>query len=196
MGPNLRAAMRPSVQAKAVKAAAYKAAAYAVLAALVFALILPGPPAPAAAHEQKAAITRVLFNPRTKNIEIMHRFLLHDAEHAVKQIFGGQANILEDETSRQRFADYVHRRFAMARADGTPIALSLIGQEIDGRYLWVYEEAPTPPGLKGLEIRHAALRDIWPRQINLVNVERGDDLWTVTFTGAATALAVDFSAAD
>ena len=37
----------------------------------------------AVAHQQKIAITTVLFNPRTENIEIMHRFNLHDAEHAV-----------------------------------------------------------------------------------------------------------------
>lgn len=36
------------------------------------------------AHQIKAAITTVLFNQRTENIEVMHRFNLHDAEHAVK----------------------------------------------------------------------------------------------------------------
>ena len=36
------------------------------------------------AHEMKSAITKVLFNQRTGNIEVMHRFYVHDAEHAVK----------------------------------------------------------------------------------------------------------------
>lgn len=148
--------------------------------------------APAAAHEQKAAITRVLFNPRTENIEVMHRFLLHDAEHAVKLIFGGSADILEDDATRARFADYVYRRFTIAHADEAPLALAEIGYEIDGRYLWVYQETPIPADADALTISHGALRDIWPDQVNLVNVERGDALRTVTFHGPATTLNVDF----
>ena len=50
----------------------------------------------AVAHQQKIAITTVLFNPRTENIEIMHRFNLHDAEHAVKAMFKKTADILDD----------------------------------------------------------------------------------------------------
>lgn len=44
------------------------------------------------AHQIKAAITTVLFNPRTENIEVMHRFNLHDAEHAVKALFDKRAD--------------------------------------------------------------------------------------------------------
>mgnify|MGYP000103148218 CR=1 FL=1 len=45
----------------------------------------------AVAHQQKTSISKVLFNQRTSNIEIMHRFRVHDAEHAVKHIFGKDA---------------------------------------------------------------------------------------------------------
>ncbi|GAB4539292.1 MAG: hypothetical protein Tsb0010_17700 [Parvularculaceae bacterium] len=163
-------------------------------AGLALASIVAATQGPVFAHEQKAAITRVLFNPRTHNIEVMHRFLLHDAEHAVKLIFGGTADILEDDATRGRFADYVYRRFSLARADETPITLTPVGFEIDGRYLWVYQEAPAPASLDMLTIRHDALRDIWPDQINLVNVERGEVLRTATFHGPATALTVNLSA--
>lgn len=167
-----------------------RAASDLACAGLMLALFV----APVLAHEQKAAITRVLFNPRTEHIEVMHRFLLHDAEHAVKLIFGGTADILEDDATRARFADYVYRRFSLAGPDGTPIPLAPVGYEIDGRYLWVYQEAPAPASLEGLTIRHDALRDIWPEQINLVNVERGDVLRTATFHGPATVLSVDLDA--
>ena len=50
--------------------------------------------APLPAHQQKESVTRVLFNPRTGNIEVMHRFLLHDAEHATRKLFGGDADLL------------------------------------------------------------------------------------------------------
>ncbi len=61
----------------------------------------------AQAHQIKAAITTVLFNPRTENIEVMHRFNLHDAEHAVKALFDKHADIMDDIETQQQFADYV-----------------------------------------------------------------------------------------
>ena len=43
--------------------------------------------APSMAHQLKSSVTTVLFNQRTHNIELMHRFYLHDTEHAVGSLF-------------------------------------------------------------------------------------------------------------
>lgn len=145
-------------------------------------ILLLGGVLPAEAHQQKSAITRLLFNERTGNIEVMHRFLLHDAEHAVREIFGGDADILASKAVRERFAAYVGRRFEL-RADERPLKLAAVGSEIDGRFLWIYQETPIPDALTSLSIRHDALRDIWPEQVNLVNVERGRDVRSVNFEG-------------
>ena len=59
------------------------------------------------AHQQKAAITKVLFNKNTGNLEVMHRFFLHDTEHAVQALFDRSADILNSEKTQQQFADYV-----------------------------------------------------------------------------------------
>ena len=48
-----------------------------------------------AAHQQKTAVTRILFNDSTGNIEVMHRFFIHDAEHAAGVVFGGSQNLME-----------------------------------------------------------------------------------------------------
>lgn len=138
----------------------------------------------AAAHEQKESITRVLFNSRTGNIEVMHRFLLHDAEHAVKAIFDADADILGSETSRRRFAVYVHESFQIRDQDGRSLPLTLVGYEIEGRYLWVYAEAPADEELTSLTIVHDALRDLWPDQVNLVNVDRDGETMSALFAGA------------
>lgn len=136
---------------------------------------------PLAAHQQKEAITRVLFNPRTGNIEVMHRFLLHDTEHASRKLFGGKANLLGSAADRNRFENYVHGRFSLKDQDGATIALKPVGNELDGRYLWVYAEAPIPVGLTALTLAHDALRDVWPEQVNLVNVERDKTVKSATF---------------
>ena len=136
---------------------------------------------PLLAHQQKEAVTRILFNERTGNIEVMHRFLLHDAEHAGRKLFGGEVDLLGSSAARDRFETYVHERFSMTDQDGATIALEPVGNEIDGRYLWVYAEAPIPAGLTALTLSHDALRDVWPEQVNLVNVERAKRVRSATF---------------
>ena len=149
------------------------------LAALLLAALLLA--TPLLAHQLKESITRVLFNPRTGNIEVMHRFLLHDAEHATRELFGGDVDLLGSAAARDRFESYVHGRFSLTDQDGDTIVLVSVGNEIDSRYLWVYAEAPIPVGLTALTLCHDALRDVWPEQVNLVNVERDKTVRSATF---------------
>ncbi|WP_414831012.1 DUF6702 family protein [Alteromonas sp. H39] len=148
----------------------------------------------ASAHQIKAAITTVLFNPRTENIEVMHRFNMHDAEHAVKMLFDKSADIMGDTKTQQAFADYVDEHFAILNADGKPLALKPVGYETEGKFFWVYQETAQPPALEGLQIRHDALRDLWPSQVNTLNVEGNGPLKTLTFTDNVTLLEVSFNA--
>lgn len=146
----------------------------------------------ALSHQQKQAITTVLFNPRTDNIEIMHRFEVHDAEHAVKEIFGGETDILASKDTQVSFSEYVADRFAIFTADKTELPLSVVGYELEGKHFWVYQETPAPESLLGMYIQHNALRDIWYSQTNTLNVEGKGDIKTLTFTDNIEMLKVDF----
>lgn len=146
----------------------------------------------AAAHQQKEAITRVLFNPRTGNIEVMHRFLVHDAEHAMQALFGKSANLLASEPDQQQFASYVLARFSLLDQNAAPLPLKPVGHELDGKHLWVYSEAPVPDDLTGLTITHTALRDIWHDQTNLVNVERDGEVRSAIFAGGSREITIEF----
>ncbi|QDG36666.1 hypothetical protein FJN13_18400 [Alteromonas mediterranea] len=145
------------------------------------------------AHQIKAAITTVLFNPRTENIEVMHRFNLHDAEHAVKALFDKHADIMDDVETQQHFADYVARHFAILNAAGEPLTLADVGFEVEGKHFWVYQETAEPPVLEGVKIRHDALRDLWPKQVNTLNVEGKGDIKTLTFADSVNLLEVSFN---
>ena len=146
----------------------------------------------AQAHQIKAAITTVLFNPRTENIEVMHRFNLHDAEHAVKALFDKHADIMDDVKTQQQFADYVANHFAILNAAGESLKLADVGFEVEGKHFWVYQETAEPPVLEGIKIRHDALRDLWPKQVNTLNVEGKGDIKTLTFTDSVNLLEVSF----
>ena len=144
------------------------------------------------AHQQKEAITRVLFNERSGHIEVMHRFLLHDAEHALQSIDEDGVDIISDPKVQQRFADYVRDRFALSDGAGNPIPLAPVGHEIEGRFLWIYHEAPLIC-VEALQIQHDALREAWPEQINLVNVEHQGTVHSATFARGVSRFVLELA---
>ncbi|GAB2692044.1 DUF6702 family protein [Aliiglaciecola aliphaticivorans] len=144
------------------------------------------------AHQQKTSISTVLFNPRTENIEIMHRFRVHDAEHAVKEIFGKDADILDSKNTQNEFSNYVSKRFKLFDSQQQALPLKVVGHEIEGKFFWVYQETTQPAKLENLSIRHDALRDLWPQQVNTINVEGKGELQTLTFADSVELLKVSF----
>lgn len=123
------------------------------------------------AHQQKEAYTTVLFNERSGNIEVAHQFLLHDAEHALAQVTNSEADIVLNPDSQRKFASYIASHFSLRRGNGTDIVLESIGFEVEGKYIWIYQEAPLEQ-LEQLSIRMTALQEVWSDQINHINVER------------------------
>ncbi|MFT7687234.1 MAG: hypothetical protein ACI9FB_002586 [Candidatus Azotimanducaceae bacterium] len=144
------------------------------------------------AHQQKIAISTILFNQSTKNIEVMHRFNLHDAEHAVKKIFGKNADIIDSEITQAQFSDYVSQRFSMQDPSGEVMPLTLVGYELEGKHFWVYQETAQPTELQNLSVRHNALRDLWPSQVNTINIEGNGELKTLIFSESVELLKVEF----
>lgn len=154
-----------------------------VAAALLIAAATPLPfSAVATAHEQKTAITQILFNTNSGNIEIAHRVNLHDAEHAV-QDFWGEADLYSSPEDLDRLALYVRGNFFITLR-GKVLELSPVGSEIDGTYVWVYDEVEIPrKRIKELTIENYILRDVWRDQANLVNLEIGDFRSSEFFSG-------------
>jgi len=146
-----------------------------------------------AAHKLKNAFTLVLFNERTHNLEVMHRFYLHDAEEAVWEVIDKKADIIGSEDTQAKFAQYVVKRFGLKDQTGKDIELDLVGFQNDAGYFWVYQESKQPSGLTRLQIRNSALRDIWDEQFNVVNVEGFGQVITLSFSGSDTWLSADLS---
>ncbi|MCV6621621.1 MAG: hypothetical protein OIF51_07700 [Cellvibrionaceae bacterium] len=159
------------------------------------ALLMLGLAATASAHQQKAGITDVLFNQRSGKLEVAHRFYLHDAEHAIKHLFGKGADIHNDKATQQRFADYLSNSFEIRGADGEAINLETLGFEIDGRFIWVYQEMDLPAVMpEELWFKQDALRALWSKQINTVNLEARN--LKGARIGAGKAQSLSFSAND
>ena len=150
------------------------------------------------AHQQKNAVTRILFNENTGNIEVMHRFFIHDAEHAAGLIFGERQMLAESRESRELFSSYVINRFSIEASfregNSEVLGLSYVGEEVDGQFLWVYQEIPAQDDITAFTIVNLTLRDVWSDQSNLVNIERDGRIYSLTFDGSAEVLTVKLNA--
>lgn len=136
------------------------------------------------AHKQKAAVTEVTFNIRSGMVEVAHRFIIHDAEHAISDVVGERRDLINDQEAQQFFAEYVASHFDLNINDKTA-NLTLVGGEIEGGHIWIYQEAPAPFFVTRIALNQSALTEVWPGQVNTVNVRTGDAVQTLTFSSDA-----------
>jgi hypothetical protein len=140
---------------------------------------------PAAAHQQKRAISTITVNPRSGMIEIVHQVPVHDAEHALRvqgRVQGAKnPDIIGSAESREDFARYVAKRFELV-VDGKPASPAYVGSEITGGSLWVYQELPAARPGTPIRVNSQILTDVWARQENRVNIGSGAGLTTLIFT--------------
>lgn len=140
----------------------------------------------ARAHRAKAALTLVRLNRAGGVLEVEHTLHAHDAEMALNQIVKMPTPDLSQLEDRARLALYVEARFALTLPDGPSLALKLLGAELDGEEVRVYQEIAlaTPPDR--LSVRNMILRDVFPVQINQVNFDLYGDparMRSLTFLG-------------
>ena len=128
----------------------------------------------ALAHQQKEAYSTILFNDRNGNIEVSHRFYIHDAEHAIVKLLNKNADLIGDSKSQTDFAQYIQSKFRLLDNNKNLLPLGSVGFEIDGKFFWVYQEIKQPQNLSSVYIKMGALQDVWPGQVNQINVEYTD----------------------
>lgn len=146
----------------------------ALLAGLCLAL-------PAAAHRAKASLTSVTWNERTLSFEIIHRIHAHDAAEAVARVSGQTTADLSDLEAQARLALYVEKHFALIPPDGEPLDLTLVGAEIEGNHVFVYQEMPLAEPPESFSVTCTFLHDIYAAQVNTVNIEIGKIVRTLVF---------------
>ena len=145
---------------------------------------------PVMAHQQQASTSRVVLNAQNHSLEVMHKLLLHDAEQVLKKISPRHHDILASEVARQRLVQHVVASFNVgfqAKSPGAKLsALELVGHEVEGKYLWVYQqvslpEATSPSQLVDLQVRNEIFMAYFPQQINRVNIDIQGNTRTLVF---------------
>jgi len=136
------------------------------------------------AHRTPEGLTTIERNPNTGTIEITHRFHLHDAEEAMQVILSDGNLTLESIEGRAKLALHVESAFQIIDGESeTPVSLHLIGAQIEGDNVLVFQECTNDlPRL--IKITHDALRDAFPQQANTLNLKLDSRIRTLVFRDA------------
>lgn len=134
--------------------------------------------ASASAHQLKFTETELRWRPNQQRLEVTHTVHLDDAMALLAQI-GEPAGDL-DIAAEARLLHYVGQHFAVGH-HGEPVELTAVGAQIEGDYLWIYQERAMPVLLQGLEVRCDLLWDLFADAQNQVNFRVGDEVRTLRF---------------
>lgn len=125
-------------------------------------------PPRASAHRYHTSVTRVEYNAEDHLVEITVQTFADDIEAALKRNGGGNVR-LDSKTSNQLVLEYLRRAFEIRTGD-RKLELQWIGMELKGHSVWVYLQAKAPSGLSRASIRNNLLFEVFPDQVNIVNV--------------------------
>ncbi|MEM6626010.1 MAG: DUF6702 family protein [Pseudomonadota bacterium] len=155
------------------------------------AMLAAGLNAPAAlAHRTKTALTRISWSDASKTIQIIHRLHAHDAEFALATVSGTPAQDLGQTRTQARLALYVRDRFSLLH-DGNLVDLEIVGAELEGAHILVYQEAAASAPMDALNVSNAVFHDVFPDQVNRVNISMGKGVRTLVFTASDGFKTVD-----
>jgi hypothetical protein len=123
------------------------------------------------AHRSHFGWTDITQNGQV--LEVVHRVHEHDAALLVARITGKPAEIKDLET-QARFALYVTEHFFLVTSSQGANAIStkidLVGAELKGKYILVYQELKLSAPLHQLELDADILMELYDNQIHLVNL--------------------------
>ena len=132
------------------------------------------------AHRQHINWTTISWNATSHQLEIEHQLHEHDAQLILGNLQPGLPDLqrIEDQA---RLALYVAQQFNLALPDQDPANLELIGAEVSGNMLYVYQALSLDQPPRALTISARILMDVYPDQVNKVNIDITQPTQTLTF---------------
>ena len=122
----------------------------------------------ASAHRYHTSVTRLEYNADERLVEITVQTFADDIEAALKRSGAGNVR-LDSKKSNELVLEYLQKTLEI-RSDNARLELEWIGMELKGYTVWVYLQAKAPNGLLKTSVRNNLLFEVFPDQVNIVNV--------------------------
>lgn len=126
-------------------------------------------------HPLHVSVTEIKFDAKDKELEITTRIFLDDLEEAIRQerkqptldITQPGSGLSTD----QLLVEYLTKKLAL-KVDGKEVKITFLGHEIEGDAVIVYAYAPGVKKIKGIEVTHTTITELYEDQSNLVHVTK------------------------
>ena len=143
------------------------------------------------AHRAPGSLTTIKWNEESARTEVIHRLHTHDAELGVGKLGDIPDLSVIDVEGRAHIALYVEKHFHIKSSEKA-LPLELIGAELSGDYILIYQELPDRLP-QSILIHDSILLETFPTQINQVNIEDGDTVHSLVFATGTGWLSYSFS---
>lgn len=152
-------------------------------AAIGIAAVCAAQPMLAHAHREKATVSKIEWSEKDGFLYVTHIFHIHETEVSLFKAGITQSAKFESLRARAQLALYVQDAFKLASLKGDSIELEVLGAEIEGRDVYVYQQVELPQAPDGLIIDCNLLRKFVPSQINHVDVNLAGQTRSLAFRG-------------
>jgi hypothetical protein len=136
------------------------------------------------AHRVSSALTTVVWVESEKSFEITHRLHLHDVQAALRNVIAGPSTTIFSLEGQAELILYVSEAFEVSGDSGEPIALTPLGAEVEGDYVYIYQEASLDNLPNTITILDLTFLDIYGPQENQVNVEYDGTVQSLVFNAS------------
>ena len=127
------------------------------------------------------------------NLEVSHRFYIHDAEHAASILFEENADSFTSSALPSKFGRYVHQSFVMRNQRNEKLPLSYLGVQVEGKFIYILQEISLSKIQGVLSVSFPALTEIWPSQRNAVNFIYDKKVGTLIFGEGDSSQEIDIT---
>ena len=134
------------------------------------------------AHDAPRVETQVTLNAAGE-LDVTHVLQLSAAQRLLFKAGVIDKNDMTGLKARAQAALYSSERFEL-KADGDTISLDILGAEVAGGHLYVYQTGNLSALPETWSAQNSILRDLSPRFDNVINVPTEDGIQTIVFSGS------------
>ncbi|GAB2768694.1 hypothetical protein HNQ93_000207 [Hymenobacter luteus] len=140
------------------------------------------------AHAYHASILEVRFNPGKQRLEMALKIFIDDLEQSLS--VGKPTPVRTDQLARAQLdpllMELLRRSVQFSARPGQALPLTLVGLQKEKDSYWVYFTAPMPAAATSVSLRHQLLLDLFPDQMNIVNLEAKGQKQSLLFRDGET----------
>ncbi|UTW55919.1 DUF6702 family protein [Kordiimonas sp. SCSIO 12610] len=135
------------------------------------------------AHRTSSSLTSVVWIASDKNFEVTHRLHLHDVQQALRNVIADPSTTAFDPEGQAELILYMEETFSFQSPSGQ-LELTPLGAEVEGDYVYVYQEASVKEIPPSITIQDLTFHDIYPEQENQVNIEYQGTVTSLVFNAS------------